>query len=593
MSGFGDLFQTTRGSCGGTSQGTKTVAPAQASSVTQDWVRARLWFETRSPASTLVFSLPLYLFLTLVTVSTFLADTDDYASSIQARFQGKYNEFWEFGHILWRPTGWAITRSIGILSPQWVKTNAAHYHVILTLIVFSWLAGFATLYLFHRLACYVTRDFWCASLSTVGFATAQAFLNFVQAGTAYIAGLAMLMVAVCFLEVRYDPVRAVRISALGGIALAIAVLFWFPYVLVVPAVVLIPLLLHRALRDSLVTGISFAIVVGLVYLAVIVGLGLHSRAEILAWVREASHGIQIGGVARAVFGFARSFINMDEDGILFKRYLLHDPFSPVSLTDLLRTAIAKLALFYALLASVVAALVIAKRWHALALLSIASAPVLLFAVHWQGGDLERYLPFYPFLFLAIAICLSERSLRFQRLLSVTFIATMALVNTFALSRHANELQGEKIALRASDISPSLLNAAGVVYVTHTGDEFLNFARSFPFAPLNRRRSFHVLAIIEPGHSDLPMWKATFGRTALTAWERHGNVWVSQRVFIPVPKPEWNWVEHDDPRISWRDLSPFFSRLEYEQCVGGSDGFCLLAPSSANREFLASVSRSPT
>jgi hypothetical protein len=574
-------------------EATKNVAPAQASSLTQVWVRARLWFETRTPASTLVFSLPLFLVLTFITVSTFLGDTGDYAGSILARFQGKNNEFWDFGHLLWRPMGWAITWSIGILNPDWVKTNAANYHVILTLIAVSWLAGFATLYLFHRLACFATNDFLCASLSTVGFATAQAFLNFVQAGTAYIAGLAMLMLAIYTLDARYDPVRADRTNALGGIALAGAVLFWFPYVLVVPAVVFIPLVLHRARRSSLVTGISFAISVGLVYLAVIVGLGLHSRAEILDWVREASHGIQIGGVARTVFGFARSFINMGEDGILFKRYLLHDPFNPASVTDLLRAALAKLALFYALLASVVATLVIAKRWRALGLLTIASAPVLLFAVHWQGGDIERYLPLYPFLFLAIAICLSERPQRFKRLLIVTFIATMALVDIFALSRHANKLQEEKIARRASDISPSLLNAAGVIYVTHTGDEFLNFARSFPFAPLNRRRTFHVLAVIEAGHSDLPMWKATFSRTALTAWERQGNVWVSRRVFSPMPKPEWNWVEHDDPRISWSDLSPFFSRLEYEQCVGGSDGFCLLAPSSTNREFLASVTRSPT
>src|SRR6202050_1101062 len=261
--------------------------------MTQVWVRARLWFETRSPASTLVFSLPLYLFLTVITVSKLFGDTVDYAGSIVARFQGNYYEFWEFGHVLWRPMGWAITRSIGILSPDWIKTNAAYYHVIIALIAVSWLVGFATLYLFHRLACFITKDFWCASLSTIGFATAQAFLNFVQAGTAYIAGLAMLMVAIYFLEVRYDPVRAVRISALGGIALAIAVLFWFPYVLVVPAVVLIPLLLHRALRDTLVTGISFAIGVGLVYLAVIVGLGWHSRAEILGWVHGSSRGIHI------------------------------------------------------------------------------------------------------------------------------------------------------------------------------------------------------------------------------------------------------------------------------------------------------------
>ncbi len=199
--------------------------------MTRLWVRVRLWFETRCPASALVFSVLLYVFLTLITVAIFLADTVDYAASIVARFQGKYYEFWDFGHILWRPMGWAITRSIEIFSPDWVKTNVPNYHVILTLIVVSWLAGFATLYLFHRLACFVTKDFWYASLSTVGFATAQAFLNFVQAGTAYIAGLAMLMLAVYTLYVCDNPDRVDRTSALGGIALAGAVLFWFPYVL--------------------------------------------------------------------------------------------------------------------------------------------------------------------------------------------------------------------------------------------------------------------------------------------------------------------------------------------------------------------------
>ena len=539
------------------------------------------------------FALLLYVSLSLITASAFLGDTVDYASSIVLRFHGKYGEFWEFGHILWRPVGWAITRTIETVRPDWVKGNAADYHVVLTLIAVSWLAGFATLYLFHRMACFATNDFWCASLSTVGFATAQAFLNFVQAGTAYIAGLALLTLAIYTLyDVGDDPFHADRISALGGFALAGAVLFWFPYVLVVPAVVFIPLVLRRALRSSLITGVSFAIAVGLVYLAVIVGLGLHSRAQILAWLGEASHGIQIAGVARAVFGFARSFINMGEDGTLFKRYLLHDPFSPVSVAALLRIALAKLVFFYALLASVVATLLIAKRWRLLGLLTMASAPVLLFAVRWQGGDMERYLPLYPFLFLAIALCLSERAQRFQRLLSVTFIATMALVNIFALSRHANKLQEETIVRRASDISPSLLNAAGVLYVTHQGDEFSNFARSFPLDPFNRSRSFRVLMIIETGHSDVPMWKATFSRNTLGAWERQGNVWVSRRVFSPSPQPGWNWVEHDDPRISWKDLSPFFSRLEYEQCVGGSDGFCLLAPSSANRQFLAHVTLSP-
>ena len=570
---------------------TKTAlsAPAEASPAGSMGGRVRLWFESRSRASSLIFSLLLYLFLALVTVSTFLADTTSYADSIVARLQGRYYEFWEFGHLLWRPLGWAITRGIGVLDPDWLKgTEVAHYHAVLVLMAVSWLAGFAVLYLFHRLACFVTNNIWYASLATVGFATAHAFLNYSQAGTAYIAGLAMLVLAIYILVIGYDPAHVDRISALGGIALAGALLFWFPYVLVVPAVVLIPLVRRRGLRGSVVAGVAFGGALGVIYLAVIMGLGLHSRAEILAWVRAASHGIEIGGVVRAVFGFARSFINMGKDGMLFKRYLLHDPFSPVSLGDLLRAVLVKLALFYALLATVAATLVMAKRWQALALLTIGCGPVLLFAARWQGGDLERYLPLFPFLFLAIAICFAQRPPRFQRVVIVLFIATLALVDTFALSRHTNRLQQDEIARRASDIPPSLFNDASVMYVTHNGDEFFNFARSFPFAPLNRRGSLHVHAVIEAGHRDLPLWRATFGRIALAAWEKHGNVWVSRRVLSPLPKAEWNWVEHDDPRVSWTDLSPFFSRLQYEQCVGGNDGFCLLAPSPANREVLARV-----
>ena len=57
----------------------------------------------------------------------------------------------------------------------------------------------------------------------------------------------------------------------------------------------------------------------------------------------------VGGPAPLIFGFARSFINMGDDGILFKRFLLHDPYNPVSLFDLLRLSLFKYLLFYAFL----------------------------------------------------------------------------------------------------------------------------------------------------------------------------------------------------------------------------------------------------
>lgn len=83
---------------------------------------------------------------------------------------------------------------------------------------------------------------------------------------------------------------------------------------------------------------------------------------------------------------------------------MDDPYNPVPLGDLLRFSLWKLALFYAALAALVVQLARSPMGRrALALLAVCGAPVLGFAVFWQGGDIERYLPLYPMLFLALAI----------------------------------------------------------------------------------------------------------------------------------------------------------------------------------------------
>jgi hypothetical protein len=133
----------------------------------------------------------------------------------------------------------------------------------------------------------------------------------------------------------------------------------------------------------------------------------------------------------------------------------------------------------------------------------------------------------------------------------------------------------------------------VLFVTHNGDELISFARSFPWASLNRHDLLHVRAVLEPNGSDVPRWKAKFGELVLAAWAKNGNVWVSQRLLSALPRADWNWTEHDDRRIGWRDLTPFFLRLQYQECIGESDGFCLLAPSVSNRELLSSVMQPPT
>ena len=64
-------------------------------------------------------------------------------------------------------------------------------------------------------------------------------------------------------------------------------------------------------------------------------LHLFRLQDLLTWISTASHGVDhIRGVSRAVFGFARSFVNMGRDGLLYKRFLLHDPYNPVSFGQL-------------------------------------------------------------------------------------------------------------------------------------------------------------------------------------------------------------------------------------------------------------------
>ena len=558
------------------------------------------WFKVSPHArSSFVFVAVINISLTLLTSATFMADTWQYSASVAARLSKQYetvfySEFFEFGHLLWRPCVYSLARVVQILDSDFGKSDPKHTATIL-LIAVSWIAGFAILFLFHRIACQFTSDFWLASLVTFGFATSQGFLNFIHAGPPYIPGLAMIVAAMYVLETHELRLHPLLTASLGGAALAAAVLLWFPYVFIVPAVLLIPLLRRESWRATLIVSAIFALVCSIVYAVVALHLGLRHISDVLGWIRASNHGIDhIKGVSRAIFGFARSFINMGNDAVLFKRYLLHDPFSPVSLIDLFKASRGKLLLFYCWIGGTLIALAVAKQNRMLLLLIAALAPVIGFAIQWQGGDMERYLAIYPFLFLAVAAALvglstspslSSHSLRY---LIVGFVFLMAVVNVFALFRSRIVRHENEVVRRMEDIPVAAGDLHRRIWVATNQDEVFNFIASFPFARINRDRTFQVSAVLELGRTDTAEWKVNFSQLTKQVWDRGGVVWLSKRLLSPVPKPEWNWVEGQDRRVSWKQLKPFFSQVELDKCVGGEDGFCLLQPSRANREFLSRV-----
>ncbi|MEN3329568.1 MAG: hypothetical protein V7638_4375 [Acidobacteriota bacterium] len=528
-----------------------------------------------------------YVLATLVTTGYFMADTADYVDSIIAHAAGRNYDFWEFGHLFWRPLGWMV---FAVFRPVTSLVAGAGFrpNVSFVLVAINWLAGLISVCaLFGILRRLCARSLVVIAV-IVAFIFSHGFLNFTQTGSSYIPGLALLLLGF-YVLIRSGNARDLQTALLAGLALAGAVCLWFPYVLALPAAVVSPLLFSERLRWRLViaTGIATGIFLALAYGSVVVGvLGIHSVAGFKAWMSAASHDTDIRGLNRMVFGFARSFIYMGNDGMLFKRYLLHDPFNPVTAFDLLRLSLWKLALFYLFVASVFAGLLrSAPSRRILILLILNVVPVILFAISFDGGAIERYLPLYPVLFISLCVCLcGERSWIVAKYVAIVFMAAMVITNLVATAKPVQDRRQQASANRISDVVARLKPNSRILAVNWQ-DDLVNFSRSYPFHQLNRAGDLRIGALVTPGTTTTVDWRQGFATQAEETWSRGGDMWVSQRAFSPRPLPDWNWAEGDEKRVSWPDFQKFFSQLELGEAVGGPDGFVLILPTEKNREFL--------
>jgi hypothetical protein len=367
---------------------------------------------------------------------------------------------------------------------------------------------------------------------------------------------------------------------------------WFPFLLSLPAVLLSPLILckfdQRTLRLILTTACFVAVFGALSYGGIAIGLlGLTSVRGFRAWIAAASHDTEIRGVTRMVFGFARSFIYMGNDGMLFKRYLLKDPFNSVTLLDLLRLSFWKLALFYLLLAAMCVSLLrSAMGKRVLLLLALSTIPTLLFAIVFDGGAIERYFPLYPALFFSVALSLCcGKPLPGLRYLAIIFGAAVILANASAMAKPVQDRVQQESAARIEALLPVLKPHSRIMMVNWQ-DDLINFGRSFPLHPINRRGGLQLGALVTPGTTYATRWREEFAASALKAWQLGGDVWISKRALSARPRADWNWVEGDVPNLSWSDFARFFAQLETGQSVGGDDGFVMVLPTANNQELLS-------
>jgi hypothetical protein len=529
-----------------------------------------------------------YLLAAFFTGAYFMGDTVDYSQAIVAHAAGRDYFFWEFGHLLWRPLGFALFQITTPITRAFAGPDS-QTSATLVLISLSWISGLVSVLSLYGILNRICRHRWAILTAIVAFIFAQAFLNYFHTGAPYVPGLSLVLLGMYVLVVQANKDKQpLWASVLAGASLAGAGLLWFPYVLAVPAVLTAPLFLFgfskQRLRLALQAAIVGAVLGGAVYLAVMMHIGIHNVDGLRAWMEKTSRstGSSNKGIAKTIFGFARSFINMGNDGMLFKRYLLHDPFNPVSLVDLLRLSLWKLTAFYLFLFFLLLSLITATNGRrVLGLLIVNGLPVLAFAVYWQGGDPERYLPLYPLMFISLAWSLDGAGVRriFKYPL-VLFVAAMVITNVAMVSRFRLNRQQETAAARINQLVGTL-KPGSWIFTANWQDDLVNFNRSFPLNPVNRNSNLHIGALISPGEPEVARWAQEFSGRAQSIWSNGGDVWISRRLLSERPRSEWNWVEGDDIRVSWSDLYRYASRLEVGRSVGGDDGFVLLTPSEHN------------
>jgi hypothetical protein len=530
-------------------------------------------------------ALAVFVLASILTGPHYGGDTNTFAKDVIEFSQGRLHDFWDVGHLLWRPLGYVLFRMVPSL-PEWLPGSDAARQVVYLLVGVNWIAGLGAALLMHSVLLRFAKR-RVADAAICAFVFGNAFLNYYRTGNAYVPGLFCLTAALYFLAVPDERSGSTVRMWIGGTFAGLSICFWLVYLWSVPAVLLLPLVLFgpskQRFRGLLQSCVACGLVVAAALGSVMVYLAIGSLAGFRAWVSASSHGIDgINGLSRMGFGFARSVIDMGSDGSVFKRFLLHDPISPVPLSELIRSSLWKLGLFYGTLGF--AAVVLLRRAKSrpfAVLLCLAGLPVLGFGVFWQGGDLERYLPLYPILVLALAVAANQVAPRPVLSFALALLVAVTVVtNTVAFSRKALARKNEQPARQAKLLTELIRPESRLVVEPH------NALRAYKndafFDSAAEKLDFYP--VVEIGNRNSYLWRSDFAALALDTWQRGGDVWLVKCLRTSVPGP-CKWVEGDDAHVGWSDFDRFFSQLDTGNSIGGDDGFVQLIRTETSARLL--------
>lgn len=531
----------------------------------------------------------LIFFLLLFTRSQTLNDTVDYARDVQSSWNcpslTQCQQLWDAGHLLWRPLARILMPPLRPVLVQAVGDNT-QTDIILLLIILNVGGIAASGLLLYSILINQTKDEWISLFLTGAFLCTNEILCGIHSGTSYGSGLAFLFAAVWLLQrsPRTDGYSAV----LAGMSAALSVAFWFPYLVVIPALICLVLLNQEERRlKSAAVAVLAGTAVGLALFGTIAYLrGVHSVSALQDWLLSSGHGTQQNrNLIRSLFGLPKSFLDLGDFGIRVKQFLFRDPYADVKLAELFRLSFWKICLFYWALGGMVWLCRAKQGRKAIITLAVGLLGNMALAIVFEGGSPERYLPLYPFFFMAAAltVCLPE-ILRIARI-AIILLGVLIIIGNVPVATASRINRGHDQA--ADRVSPLLPLRPGSIVCVLADDSLFLLGRDAPFHKINQRGFFEPRAIYLP-MMHTAYWKHDFAKTVLLRWKAGSDVWVTTRVWSETPKQEWNWVEGDDPNLKWTDLVGYFKSLDHGPLVGADDGFFLLLPSERNQSLLTSL-----
>ena len=108
------------------------------------------------------------------------------------------HEFWEFGHLLWRPLGYVTYRAASPLFERQTGSDP-RTGIVAVLIAWNWLAGLVGALALNRFVSRLGARASCTGVVTLAYISTFGVLSYAHSGSSYIPGLACLLVALALL----------------------------------------------------------------------------------------------------------------------------------------------------------------------------------------------------------------------------------------------------------------------------------------------------------------------------------------------------------------------------------------------------------